>query len=256
MESAGPVRFSCLLPPGGPRTAADWLDQLDPRPAGPGGRPWVSLNMITSLDGRATLAGRTAKLGNAGDRQLFHALRARADAVMAGAQTFRIERYGPIVRDPDLLAERAARGLDAQPLAVTVSRSLSLDPDLPILADPGSHLVILTPSDGEIPPCPARVSYLRGPEIGPLLRRLADEFGVRSLVTEGGPTLNSELLRSGLIDDLFLSTAPVLLGGPDPLTIVDGPAVATRLELAGLLEHESHLYARYRVLGAASGPPG
>jgi riboflavin biosynthesis pyrimidine reductase len=255
MESPQPVRFACLLPPGRPRTAADWLDGQDPVARVPGGRPALALNMISSLDGRATLAGRTAALGNPGDRQLFHALRARADAVMAGAETMRIERYGPIVRDPLLLAERAARGLAPQPLAVTVSRSLRLDPELPLLADPGSHLVILTPSDGEIAASAARVSYLRGPEIGPLLRRLADEFGVGRIVAEGGPTLNAELLRSALIDEVYLSIAPLLLGGPDPLTIVAGPAVGTRLELAGLLEHESHLYARYRVSGAVSGPP-
>jgi riboflavin-specific deaminase-like protein len=256
MESGGPVRFACLQPPGPPRTAADWLDGLDPAAGDPGSRPHVALNMISSLDGRATLAGRTAALGNPGDRQLFHALRARADAVMAGAETLRIERYGPIVRDPDLLALRAARGLAPQPLAVTVSRSLRLHPDLPILADPGSHLVVLTPSDGELPPCPARVSYLRGPDVGRLLERLRDEFGVRRLVTEGGPTLNAELLRSALIDELFLCTAPLLLGGPDPLTIVAGPAITTRWELVGLLELESHLYARYRVSGAVSGSPG
>jgi riboflavin biosynthesis pyrimidine reductase len=212
--------------------------------------------MISSLDGRATLAGRTAALGNPGDRQLFHALRARADAVMAGAQTLRIERYGPIVRDPELLALRAARGLEPQPLAVTVSRTLDLDPTLPLLADPGSHLVVLTPSAGRLPPCPARVSYLRGPELGPLLARLGDELGVRRIVTEGGPTLNAELLRGALLDEVFLSTSPVLLGGPDPLTIVAGPALQTRLELVGLLEHESHLYARYRVFGAVSASPG
>jgi riboflavin biosynthesis pyrimidine reductase len=256
MDSGDPVRFSCLLPPGRSLTAADWLDHLDPPPRDPDDRPRVTLNMISSLDGRATLAGRTAKLGNPGDRELFHALRARADAVMAGAQTFRIERYGAIVRDPDLLAYRAARGLEPQPLAVTVSRSLRLDPDIPILSDPGSHLVILTPSDGELPPCPARISYLRGPDLGQLVDRLRDEFGVGSLVTEGGPTLNAELLRVAAIDEVHLSIAPVLLGGPDPLTIVAGPALATRLELVGLLEHESHLYARYRVLGAVSGPPG
>jgi riboflavin biosynthesis pyrimidine reductase len=255
MESGGPVRFACLVPPGPPRTAAEWLDGLDPAGADPGTRPHVTLNMISSLDGRATLAGRTAALGNPGDRQLFHGLRARADAVMAGAQTMRIERYGPIVRNPELVALRAARGLAPQPLAVTVSRSLSLDPDLPILADPGSHLVVLTPSEGELAPCAARVSYLRGPETGRLLERLRDEFGVRRLVTEGGPTLNAELLRSRLIDELFLSTAPLLLGGPDPLTIVAGPAMTTRWDLVGLLELESHLYARYRVSGAVSGSP-
>lgn len=256
MESGGPVSFACLLPPGPSRTAAGWLDGLQPPATDPGSRPHVALNMIASLDGRATLAGRTAALGNTGDRQLFHALRARADAVMAGAQTLRIERYGRLVRDPDLLGLRAARGLAPQPLAVTVSRSLRLDPDLPLLADPASHLVVLTPSDGELPACPARVSYLRGPDVGRLLERLRDEFGVRRLVTEGGPTLNAELVRGGLIDELFLSIAPLLLGGPDPLTIVAGPALATRCELVGLLELDSHLYARYRVSGAVSGPPG
>ncbi len=256
MDSAQPVRFACLLPPGRHRTAADWLDGLDPPPRVPDDRPHVAVNMISSVDGRATLAGHTAALGNTGDRQLFHGLRVRADAVMAGAETMRVERYGPIVRDPALAAERAARGSAAQPLAVTVTRTLRLDPDLPLLADPGTHLVVLTPSDGELPACRARVSYLRGPDLGLLFTRLRDDFGVRRLVSEGGPTLNAELLRGGLIDELFLSTAPRLLGGPNPLTIVAGPAVATDLELVGLLETDSHLYARYLVFGAVPGPPG
>ena len=256
MDSAQPVRFACLLPPGQPRTAADWLDRLDPAPRVPGDRPHVAVNMIATVDGRATLAGHASGLGNTGDRQLFHGLRARADAVMAGARTIRVERYGPIVRDPALVAERVARGSPAQPLAVTVTRTLRLDPEIPLLADPGSHLVVLTPSDGDLPPCRARVSYLRGPDLGQLLTRLREDFGVRRLVTEGGPTLNAELLRSGLIDELFLSTAPRLLGGPDPLTIVAGPAVSTDLELVGLLETDSHLYARYLVRPAVPGSPG
>jgi len=256
MEAEAPIPFACLIPPGEARTAAAWLDRLDPPARLPAGRPHVSLNMISSVDGRATLAGRTAGLGSPGDRELFHALRTRADAVMAGPQTMRIERYGQLVHEPALLAERSARGLEPQPLAVTISRSLSFGGDLPILADPASHLVILTSSDARLPPSEARVSYLRGPELGPLMRRLADDFGVRRLLTEGGPTLNAALLRSQLVDELFITLSPQILGGPDPLTIVAGPALATRLELIGLLEHESYLYARYRFLGAASGPPG
>ncbi len=255
MESAQPVRFACLVPPGRPRTAAAWLDGLDPVGRAPDDRPHVVLNMISSVDGRATYAGRTTGLGNPGDRQLFHGLRARADAVMAGAETLRVERYGKLVRDPALMAERADRGLDRQPLAVTVSRSLRFDPDLPLLADPDSHLVVMTPSAGELPACPARVSYLRGPDLGRLFRRLRDDYGVGRLVCEGGPTLNAGLLRAGLIDELFLSSTPLLLGGPDPLTIVAGAPMKVALDLVGLLESESHLYARYRVFGAVSGSP-
>jgi len=87
------------------------------------------------------------------------------------------------------------------------------------------------------------------------LRALRDEFAVRRLVCEGGPTLNAELFRAGLIDELFLSIAPLLLAGPNPLTIVAGPDLSVRLDLVGLLESESHLYARYRVSGAVPGSP-
>jgi riboflavin-specific deaminase-like protein len=246
------VRFRRLLPPGDPVDAAELLDGLggDLRLAGP--RPYVALNMISSVDGRGALDGRTRGLGSPGDRELFHGLRAQVDAVMAGASTIRAERYGPMIRDPAVKARREARGEPAQPLAVTVSRSLDFDPQLPLLADPDSRVVVLTPSGGELPPCAARVSYLRGASLTELLGDLRREFGVRTIVCEGGPTLNGELLAAGLVDELFLSVSPLLLGGPDPLTIVEGPAAPTRLELVWLLEHESFLHARYRVADPAT----
>ncbi|MCA1690212.1 MAG: dihydrofolate reductase family protein [Actinobacteria bacterium] len=182
-------------------------------------------------------------------------LRAQADAVMAGANTIRDERYGPIVRDPELVALRQARGEPAQPLAVTVSRSLDFDPMLRLLADPGSHLVVLTPSGGTIPPSAARVSYLRGRSLTGLLSDLRREFGVRSVVCEGGPVLNGELLAAGLVDELFLSISPLVLGGRDPLTIVEGAPALTRFELVWLLEHESLLQARYRAVAPEDSAP-
>lgn len=71
---------------------------------------------------------------------------------------------------------------------------------------------------------------------------------MRSIVCEGGPTLNGELLAAGLVDELFLSLSPLLLGGRDPLTIVEGTGALTKLELRWLVEHESFLHARYRVV--------
>ena len=66
MESAQPVRFACLVPPGQPRTAAAWLDGLDPVGRIPDDRPHVALNMISSVDGRATSPGTRRGSGTRG----------------------------------------------------------------------------------------------------------------------------------------------------------------------------------------------
>ena len=95
--------------------------------------------------------------------------------------------------------------------------------------------------------------YLRGPAgaelvLRPLLERLRAEHGVRSILCEGGPSLNESLIREGLVDELFLSIAPKLAGGP-PLTMLTGDPLATPLgtQLVSLYEHEGHLFARYRL---------
>lgn len=79
-----------------------------------------------------------------------------------------------------------------------------------------------------------------------LLRSLRRERGIRALLCEGGPTLHGALHAHGLVDELFLTTAPKLVGGDAP-RILEGelPAIA-ELELAWLLEEDGELFARYR----------
>lgn len=79
-----------------------------------------------------------------------------------------------------------------------------------------------------------------------LLHSLRQERGIRALLCEGGPTLHGALQAHGLVDELFLTTAPKLTGGGAP-RILEGelPAVA-ELELAWLLEERGELFARYR----------
>jgi riboflavin biosynthesis pyrimidine reductase len=79
-----------------------------------------------------------------------------------------------------------------------------------------------------------------------LLRSLRQERGIRALLCEGGPTLHGALHAHGLVDELFLTTAPKLAGGDAP-RIIEGelPAVA-ELELSWLLEENGELFARYR----------
>ncbi len=248
------VKIRCLHPTPAVISAEEATSGLRLGDLAPADRPYLVLNMVATLDGRIAIDGRSGAIGDDADRELFHGLRTQADAVMVGAGTIRTERYGRIVRSPERRERRVAEGLAADPLAVVVSASLRLPEDLPLLQDEHSTVAVLTAVEVELPDTPARVHYLRGPAgenlaLAPLLRRLRSEFGVRSILCEGGPGLNESLIREGLVDELFLSIAPKLAGG-DPLTMLSGDRLTQplELELVWLLEHESHLFGRYRLV--------
>jgi riboflavin biosynthesis pyrimidine reductase len=103
-------------------------------------RPFVAVNMVTTVDGRASVAGRTAPLSSVADRQFFHALRTRVDAVLMGAGTLRTERYGRLVRAAHRRDRRVANGLTSDPLAIVVNGSLDLPGTLPLLQDSASRV--------------------------------------------------------------------------------------------------------------------
>jgi len=254
VEPAAP-RFRNLLAAGAGDETVSADDALAGwRPAGEDIR--VALNMIASVDGRIAIGGRSAPLGGPADRALFHGLRARADAVMAGAGTLRVERYGPLIRDERTRSMRRQQGLSAQPLAVIVSRHLELDPSIPLLADPDTRAVVLTPSAGDLPPCAAQVDYVRTATLAAGLEQLRARWGVRLVLCEGGPALNGALAAEDLVDELFLAVSPLLVGDTrDGRAVLTGgaPAAPLALTLAMLLEHADELYARYvRRSGAAA----
>jgi riboflavin-specific deaminase-like protein len=248
-----PVGLRRLLPSAGSATADELVAELDFAASAPPQRPFVALNMVCTVDGRASVAGRTAPISSVADRQMFHGLRTRVDAVMVGAGTLRTERYGRLVRDPHRREQRAAAGLSEDPLAIVVSGRLDLTADLPLLADPASRVVVITASESEIDGCAARVEYLRSSpvDLPAALARLRAEHGVRSILCEGGPSLNAALLAAGLIDELFLTTVGKLAGGAGALTIIGAGPVDAPLDarLRWLLEHDGDLFARYAVSG-------
>ena len=250
-RNEAPVVLRRLLPDNAELTADELVAQLHfDELAGPA-RPYVVLNMVATADARATVSGRTAPISSVADRQVFHGLRTRVDAVMVGAGTVRTERYGRLVRDPRRREQRRAAGLDPDPLAIVVSGSLNLPADVPLLAEPEQRVVVVTASDGVIEGCAADVRYLRSSpvDLAGALAQLRAEYGVRSILCEGGPHLNGSLLDAGLIDELFLTTSPAIAGGAAPLTILEGAAAGEprALELVWLVAAGSELFARYAV---------
>jgi riboflavin biosynthesis pyrimidine reductase len=223
----------------------------------------VLLNMVSTLDGRATLSGRSGAIGNRADRELFHALRSVVDAVMVGAGTARAERYGRLVREESARERRHARGLAPEPLACIVSGRLSLSGEIPLLADPAARVAVLTASATGVLDCEAHIEYIRAAREGRLnlpgaLGELSERFAVRSVLCEGGPHLGAQLLAAGLVDELFLSLAPLLAGEEatgEALRILAGVDLdpPVELELLSALESESHLFLRYGVRAGAEG---
>jgi riboflavin-specific deaminase-like protein len=223
--------------------------RLDLHRLAPPDRPYLGINMVSSLDGKATLDWRTKGLSTNTDRALFHHLRTQADAVMVGAGTAREERYGRMTKNDELRQKRMNEGLVADALAVVVSGRLDLPPDLPLLNEPEQPVVIATGSSDELPGLKGDVEYARtGDDLPRLMAYLREEHGVRSVLCEGGPTLNSFLFAAGLVDELFLTLNPKVLSGASALTIVAGRELVEPAEpaLISVAEADGELYTRWR----------
>ena len=199
------------------------IADLDLGANAPPDRPYLVLNMVASVDGRAAIQGKTKQLSSPADKEVFFALRRAVDAVLVGTGTLREERYGPILP-----------GADEQPLAIVCSRTGDFPDDVPLLSDPALPVLRHVGDPAEA------------------LRIARGEHGVRSVLCEGGPTLNGALFAQDLVDELFLTLSPLIANGPAPLTIVEGagPSEPVRLELVWTFEADGMLFCRYAVARA------
>jgi riboflavin biosynthesis pyrimidine reductase len=258
--SDAPLRLNRLLPPAEPATIAEIVEGLGlwDRSPSPASRPRVILNMVSSVDGRATVQGRSGPLSDTADRGLFHGLRTAVDAVLVGASTVRVERYGRLIPDATRRELRAERGLSEEPLACIVSAGLALGEGVPLLHEPSARVAILTASAASLPDVRAHVDYVRAGrgellDLPAALAEVHGRFGVESMLCEGGPHLVGQLLDAGLVDELFLSLSPTLAGaepsGEQALRILAGVKLEplVELELLGVLQSQSSLFLRYGV---------
>jgi riboflavin biosynthesis pyrimidine reductase len=239
------------LRPAGARPPHEWLAEVAPAERAPGDRPFVYLNMVASVDGRAAIEGHSHALGSDADTLLLTELRTLADAVLIGAGTLRAEGYARLVGNPERVARREASGRTATPPAVLISRSLDLPWEAGLFAAADQPVVVYTGSDAEPPDVAAPLEVVRVEDASPAaaLRDLRTRRGVRALLCEGGPTLNRALLAADLVDELFLTLSPLLTGNAGAPRIVEGddlPAHA-RLVLRWVLHHDDELYLRYGI---------
>jgi riboflavin-specific deaminase-like protein len=222
--------------------------ELPPKERQDRSRPYVLINMVSSLDGKVAIEGKASRIGSGIDRRAMRILRSKADAVMIGAGTLRAEKLALGLDDP-----AGAR----QPLAVIISSTANVPVAENLISHEHQRVLLITTR--HVPDDRSFESTLRAPatpsgqvDLDEALKLLKAEYAVEVLLVEGGPRLNHALISQDLVNELFLTLAPRLLGGPSEeiLTILDGPVLAprdARLLWAHLVGDE--LFLRYRVGG-------
>jgi len=214
-------------------------------------RPYVVINMVSSIDGSAVIGGKASQLGSDIDRQAMRTLRSKADAVMIGAKTLRAEK---------LSLGLAEFSTGPQPTAVILTKTGDVPLETNLIATKDQEVLVVTAQDTperrvnrlhEHASVVLRVSASPsgGVDLEETLKALKAERGVELLLVEGGPSLNHSLISEGLVNEIFLTLAPKLVGGITEHTVLDRQALApVELNLLSVHLANSELYLRYALL--------
>jgi riboflavin biosynthesis pyrimidine reductase len=246
----------------------------------PAARPFVIANFVSTLDGVASYetkgkpGGPTISGSDPADRFIMGLLRASADAVMVGAGTLNdVSAKGlwtPEYVYPDAKRLYAEYRVDAlhkseYPLLVIVSGSGQLELDRAIFRTPAMRTVVMTTSAGsdeltrrgaatlgsvDLRALDSSTGHIAPQEI---LQLLQAEYGIKTLLHEGGPTLFGQFLAADAVDEFFLTLSPQIAGRAGDLIrpgVVQGvefaPDSAPRFQTVSVKQNAAYLYLRYR----------
>lgn len=234
--------------------------QLELPPAPPD-RPYVLVNMVMSADGRAVFEGSERGLGSPVDQRLMRELRANADVVLNGAETFRVSGSSPRLNDPALEELRRSRGKRPVPLGAVLTASGELDTEATFFtAEDFDGIVFVLETTPQQKREALERTARRVVELPPtdtirsLLRYLRLVLQCEVLLLEGGPSLNGQFFLQRAVDEYFVTIGPVIVGGQTMLNPVRTPhpftrETAPRLHLLSAVPNEEtgEIYCRYRV---------
>ncbi|MCI0658713.1 MAG: dihydrofolate reductase family protein [Acidobacteria bacterium] len=198
-------------------------------------RPRCFLNVAMSLDGKIASSARgLPTFPSHQDRLMMDRIRARSDAVLIGAATLRAADFPLRIRSAALRRRRVASGRPEQPLNILLSGRLRVPLDGRFFSDSQTRRLVVTTSEApkrkrEDARRRSEVLEWKGKTID--LRRLMGELhrrGIRELLLEGGGSTNFEFFRLGLVDEIYMTLCPVVIGGAGSPTPADGAGFKPR----------------------------
>ena len=209
-------------------------------------RPYTFINVAMTADGKIdTFERKGAAISSARDKQRVDELRAAADAVLVGGKTLLEEQPKLTVKSEALREGRIQQGRSPNPIKVGVVTVADIPKDSDFIKAGDTRLVIFTTSQTSI----TQIEHLRAlgvdvyvdqtprVDLNKMMTTLK-QIGVDRLMVEGGGTINFELMRLGLVDELLVYVAPMVFGGANAPTPADGFGVprdkALAMHLAGV----------------------
>ena len=223
-------------------------------------RPFVSINMAMTADGKITSARREEpRFASRYDKKIMDRLRAEADAVLVGAGTLRADDPPLHVRDAEMIAHRRSLGKPEGLINVLVTAGAAIDPKSRFFsAGDAAARIVATVEDAPVD----RIDRLRAiaevwtvghgsVDLPELLARLKSR-GIERLLVEGGGELNWGFVRDDLVDELYITIAPAILGGREAPTLCEGEGLAMaqrrRLLLVSTEIVAGEIFCRYEFV--------
>ena len=227
-------------------------------------RPFTSLNMASSIDGKTTTFQREKlRFASDEDRELMEELRSRADAVLIGAGTLAADDPPLILRIPKYRLQRRALGKSTEnPINVVVSSSLNFPiEESDFFTCPMTEKIVFTTTRAAEDKVNKLKRYANVIQVTPddrgrvdprVMSRMMFDLHIRVLILEGGGALNAEMLSHKLIDEIYLTICPFVIAGQSSPTTFDGSGftkeLVMKLDLEGCRTGScGELFLKYSV---------
>ncbi|MBM3213866.1 hypothetical protein FJZ36_03000 [Candidatus Poribacteria bacterium] len=217
-------------------------------------RPRITLVVASTVDGKiSTSDGAGPRFTSPRDKALLRRLRGETDAVILGAGT--VAADDPPFRLPaDIRAARLRRNQTETPVRAVLSARATVSPSARMFQGHTSPAVVFVGPQASREARDALAAVAEVAEVhdvGEAVAYLAERHGVRSILLEGGSETSGAFLEAGLIDEVYLTLCPVLVGGRDVPTPIGGDGLplerAARLRLISTRIEEGELFLHYRV---------
>ena len=214
-------------------------------------KPYVILNAAMTLDGKIATKTGSSEISGRDDLIRVHKLRKEMDAIMVGINTL-------LADDPRLTVHKIEAKLEDNPVRIVVDSKARTPLDFRIL-NKDAPTIIATSENAD----PEKVKSLEKKatvlkcgkdrvDLESLMKELS-RIGIRTLMLEGGSTLNYSMLKNGLVDEVRVCVAPMIAGGVQAKTLVDGEGIdlmshAIKLKLKKNYNRGNDLILEYEVI--------